>query len=197
MKIEKLMSRTVRACAPTDSLATAAHLMWEGDLGLVPVVDAEGRPIGVLTDRDICMSALFNGTRLEEVPVARSMSRKIATVRADGSVREALDLMREQRVRRLPVVDADGRMAGVLSLADLARCWNRQDHLDEDVLLASDLARTLADICRGRADEPKQVMVVELVPQPRAAEPTKDSKSSKSDAKPSKRAKNRDKSKRR
>ena len=198
MKIEKLMSRTVRACAPTDNLATAAHLMWEGDLGLVPVVDAEGRPVGVLTDRDICMSALFNGARLEDVPVARSMSRNVATVRADGSLREALDLMRDQRVRRLPVVDGDGRLAGVLSLADLARTWSRQDdHLDEDVLLASDLARTLADICRGRADEPTQVMVVELVPQPRTAEPTKNTKPSKRDAKPSKRGKNRDKSKRR
>jgi CBS domain-containing protein len=196
MKIEKLMTRNVRACAPTDSLATAAHLMWEGDLGLVPVVDAEGRPVGVLTDRDICMSALFNGARLEEVPVARSMSREVATVRADDSVREALDLMREQRVRRLPVVDADGRLAGVLSLADLARSWSRQDDLDEDVLLASDLARTLAGICRGRADEVEQVMVVELVPRPRSAEPIKDSKPAKRE-KPSKRGKNRDKSKRR
>jgi len=196
MKIDQLMSRTVRACAPTDNLATAAHLMWEGDLGLVPVVDAEGRPVGVLTDRDICMSALLNGARLEEVPVARSMSRNLTTVREDGSVRDALDLMREQRVRRLPVVDADGRMTGVLSLADLARSWSRQDDLDEEVLLASDLARTLADICRGRSDEVEQVLVVELVPQPRTSEPSKDSKPSKRD-KPSKRGKNRDKSKRR
>lgn len=197
MKIEKLMSRAVRACAPTDNLATAAHHMWEGDLGLVPVVDGEGRPVGVLTDRDICMSALLNGARLEEIPVARSMSRQVATVRADGSLQEALDLMRERRVRRLPVVDADGRIAGVLSIADLARSWSRHEEVEEDVLLASDLARTLADICHNRADEPTEVMVVELVPQPRSEPGGSEEKSRARSAKPGKGSKNRGKSKRR
>jgi CBS-domain-containing membrane protein len=197
MKIEKLMSRAVRACSPSDSLATAAQHMWEGDLGLVPVVDEAGRPVGVLTDRDICMSALLNGARLEEIPVARSMSRQVATVRADGSLQEALDLMRERRVRRLPVVDADGRMAGVLSIADLARSWGRHEDVEEDVLLASDLARTLADICRNRADEPTEVMVVELVPQPRSEPTGSEEKSRDRAGKPGKGSKNRGKSKRR
>lgn len=197
MKIEKLMSRNVRACAPTDSLARAAHLMWEGDLGLVPVVDEQGRPVGVLTDRDIAMSALFNGARLEEVAVARTMSREVTTLALDSSLQEALDLMRAQRVRRLPVVDSEGRMAGILSLADLARVWNRQEELDEEVLLASDLARTLAAICRPRADETSAVMVVELVPQPKSEARKSGAKERNDERAKPKGSKGRNKSKRR
>jgi len=197
MKIEKLMSRTVRVCAPADSLARAAHLMWEGDLGLVPVVDEQGRPVGVLTDRDICMSALFNGARLEEVPVARSMSHPVATVRQDGSLQEALDLMRERRVRRLPVVDAEGTLVGVLSIADLARSWSRPEDHEEDVLLASDLARALAEITRSRSDGPSHTLVVELIPHARPEAPTSEAKSSARGAKPSKPSKRGGKAKKR
>ena len=167
MKIEKLMTSKVRACAPTDTLETAAHLMWEGDCGIVPVVDAGGRPVGVLTDRDVCMSALFNGARLGEIPVARAMSQKVVSVPGSASVQEALELMRSRQLRRLPVVDNKGRLCGVISLADLALRWSRRESLDERELRADDVALTLAGICRSRREEPTAVMVVEIQPKSR------------------------------
>lgn len=167
MKIETLMTRPVRACAPTDTLDTAAHLMWEGDCGIVPVVDADGRPVGVLTDRDVCMSALFNGAPLGELPVARAMSRELVCVSSSDSIHDALDRMRERRVRRLPVVDAEGRLAGMLSLADVAGLWSRREGDDERELRADDLARALAGVCHGAQPEPDAVMVVEIQPQAR------------------------------
>jgi CBS domain-containing protein len=170
MKIETVMTRPVRACAPTDTLDTAAHLMWEGDCGIVPVVDADGRPVGVLTDRDVCMSALFNGARLAELPVARAMSRELACVSTSDSVHDALDRMRERRLRRLPVVDGEGRLVGMLSLADLAGLWSRRGDIDERELRADDVARTLAGVCHGAQPEPDAVMVVEIQPQARPAQ---------------------------
>jgi CBS domain-containing protein len=167
MKIETLMTRPVRACAPTDTLDTAAHLMWEGDCGIVPVVDADGRPVGVLTDRDVCMSALFNGAPLGELPVGRAMSRELVCVSTSDSIHDALDRMRERRVRRLPVVDGEGRLVGLLSLADMAGLWSRPEGDDARELRADDLARTLAGVCHGAQPEPDAVMVVEIQPQPR------------------------------
>ena len=63
MKIENVMTRQVRTCAPGDNLNTAANVMWENDCGSVPVVDATGRAVGMLTDRDVCMAAFFHGAR--------------------------------------------------------------------------------------------------------------------------------------
>jgi CBS domain-containing protein len=140
MKIEKLMTAKVRACAPTDSLNSAAQLMWEGDCGIVPVIDVDGRPVGVLTDRDIAMSAHLRGGRLGEIPVAEAMSRRLAVVKVDDSLHDALELMRTGQVRRLPVVDAEGRLAGMLSLSDIARLWARRESIDERELRADDAA---------------------------------------------------------
>lgn len=167
MKIETLMTRPVRACAPTDTLDTAAHLMWEGDCGIVPVVDADGRPVGVLTDRDVCMSALFNGAPLGDLPVSRAMSRELVCLSTSDSIHDALDRMRERRVRRLPVVDAEGRLAGMLSLSDVAGLWSRREGDDGRELRADDVARTLAGVCHGEQPEPDAVMVVEIQPQAR------------------------------
>jgi len=165
MKIDKLMSRPVRACAPTDTLATAARLMWEGDCGILPVIDVEGRPVGVVTDRDVCMSAFFSGTSLSEMPVARAMSRDLVTVCSSDPVHQALDVMRARQLRRLPVVDEEGLLVGMVSLADLATLRSRVLDEDDREVRPDDVALVLAGICRPRGQEPSAVMVVEIVPE--------------------------------
>lgn len=164
MKIENVMTRPVRACAASDSLATAALHMWEGDLGIVPVIDAQGRLLGVVTDRDVCMSALFTGAGLADIPVARAMARELETVRADGTVHDALERMRARQLRRLPVVDDEGRLVGMLSLADAAALYGARDSSIERELHAEDLAQTLSAISRTRSEEPTAVMIVEVTP---------------------------------
>ncbi len=168
MKIDPLFTRTARTLGPAETLSAAAHHLWEGDCGIVPVVDDARRLVGVITDRDICMAALFRGRPLGEIRVADAMARQLLTVSPGSEVRAALELMRTYQVRRLPVVDEDGALLGLLSLADLARTWAEGDPDGRRELRADDVAHCLAGICRGRQTAPRTVMVVEITPQARA-----------------------------
>jgi CBS domain-containing protein len=126
-RVASAMSRDVTACAPEDDVAEAARLMWEHDRGFVVVLDGHGRLAGVLTDRDVCMAAYARGRALHEISVATVMSRPTRTCAPDDTLEQAARTMREGQLRRLPVIDATGRVAGVLSLADLVRAG---EHLD-------------------------------------------------------------------
>ena len=121
MKIDQLMSDKVYAVTPTDRLDKAASLMWENDVGAVPVVDEQQHPVAMLTDRDICMHAWTTGRPLGELNVRGAMSEGVVSCRCDDTVREAEHLMRTHQVRRLPVTDSRGQICGMLSLCDLSQ----------------------------------------------------------------------------
>ncbi|CAN5917199.1 CBS domain-containing protein [soil metagenome] len=116
-----MMTRGVRTCCPDDSLNSAAQLMWQNDCGCVPVVDSDGRAIGMITDRDICMAAYTQGQPLGDMLVASAASREIMTMRENESLDAAEALMQKHKIRRIPVVDADRRPVGIVSMNDLAR----------------------------------------------------------------------------
>lgn len=118
MLVGDLMTRDPKTCAPDDSLEAAARILWDEDVGVVPVV-LDGRAVGVVTDRDACMAAYTRGRPLREIPVFVAMSKVLHAVRPDDRVEEALRVMRERQVRRLPVVDPHGRLLGLLSATDL------------------------------------------------------------------------------
>lgn len=115
------MTRDVATCRSTDSLGAAAKIMWERDCGCVPVTDAESRPVGVVTDRDLAIAAYFQNRPLGELRVESCMSRTVHACRETDDVAAAFAAMREHRVRRVPVVDDAGRLRGVLAFADLVR----------------------------------------------------------------------------
>jgi CBS domain-containing protein len=147
MRIEELMSDNVQYCSPNDTLAAAARVMWDSDCGCVPVCTSDGAPrvIGMITDRDICMSALFEGKPLSELQVSDAMSREVHVCRpADSSV--AVErLMRDRQIRRVPVTDESGALLGLVSLADLARCVAHQTLSSADIS-GAELTTTLAAI---------------------------------------------------
>lgn len=118
--VRTVMTADVRSCSPDDSLTFAAHLMWTDDCGAIPVV-ADDKVVGVVTDRDVCMAAYTQGRATPELRVAGAMSRQLYGCGPDDSIGAALALMSDQRIRRLPVVDAEGRLVGILSLADVVR----------------------------------------------------------------------------
>jgi CBS domain-containing protein len=151
-RVGQLMTREPRSCGLDDPLKRAAQLMWDADCGAVPVVDADGRPVAMITDRDICMAAYTQGKSLGELSVSSAASRGLVIVRDDERLDVAEKLMQDHRIRRLIVVDAGGRLAGVLSLGDIARTA-RFPHRG-DRLGAYGLARTLAAISQpaARAD---------------------------------------------
>lgn len=148
MKIESVMSTQVSTCAPGDSLNRAAQLMWEGDCGCLPVVDEEGEVAGVITDRDICMAAYTRGMSLHEASVGSAMSHPVVTCGTNDSVAQVEQMMKEHRIRRIPVLDDLGGLVGMVSLGDLARC--AEAHGLRGAIAAPGVIRTLARICEPR-----------------------------------------------
>jgi CBS domain-containing protein len=120
MNVEQIMNRAVKTCGPHEPLNKAAQIMWDTPCGAVPVVDDQGRPVGFLTDRDICMAAYTQNRPLSELPAEGAMARKPVCCRADDDLDSAARLMREHRTRRVPVVDRNGILVGLLTLDDLA-----------------------------------------------------------------------------
>jgi CBS domain-containing protein len=149
MKVGELMSRDVRTCAASDSMNDAARIMWERDCGCVPVVDDGKTVVGMITDRDICMAAYTQGRRLTHMTVGSAASQNVVTIGEGESLRRAEELMRSAQVRRLPVVNSEGRLVGLLSMADLARhVPTLGDRVREPLIGA------LASISQARPAEP-------------------------------------------
>jgi CBS domain-containing protein len=146
MNVGQVMTKSPGICTIDDSLERAAQVMWDLDCGCVPVVDSTGRAVAMVTDRDVCMAAYTQGRRLDDVSVDTAMSRPARTCTAATTLEEAEDLMMAHAVRRLVVVDADGRVAGVVSIDDVARCgaaWDRWADIDLERA-----AMTLGEISR-------------------------------------------------
>ena len=149
MKVEQIMSRPVLSCAETETVNRAAQLMWENDVGCV-VVQANRKIQGMITDRDICMAAYTRGEPLSAVRVSEVMTRKVETVLASDRVETAERVMREKRVRRLPVVDASKALVGFVSLNDLALEAEQRHGKKAAEVTALDVTATLAKICQPR-----------------------------------------------
>lgn len=102
------------------TLADAARIMWDKDLGSLPVVDEEGRVIAMITDRDICMAAYTQGVPLAASNVATAMSRRLVSCSPDTTLPEIERLMLSAQLRRLPVIDVMGALVGIVTLGDIA-----------------------------------------------------------------------------
>lgn len=152
MKIRDVMTRDVRTCRPTDTLDVPAGTMWEADCGVVPVVDDRRRVVGMVTDRDVCMAAYTQGKALGAIPVASAMSKTLEACSADDDLAVAERRMQTAKVRRLPVLDAQGRLAGIVSLGDLARRAAVKGK--GKGVSADEVAATLGAICVAREPAP-------------------------------------------
>jgi CBS domain-containing protein len=147
MRAEQIMTTDVRSCSPEDKLDAVAAIMWENDVGCVPVVDRRERVIGMITDRDICMLAYRKKMRLDQMPAREAIADLVHTCKPDDTVREAEILMSANMVRRLAVVDDQGRLCGILSLNDIARAApRRKDAGEESGFEAKHVAATLAAV---------------------------------------------------
>jgi CBS domain-containing protein len=120
MQVSELMQRDVVTCSDRDTLERAAQLMWESDVGCLPVVD-EGRVIGMLTDRDVCMAGFLQGCPFRSIAVSSAMAKEVVTCKARDDLRDVEYLMRHRQIRRVPVIDETGTLIGMISLNDIAR----------------------------------------------------------------------------
>lgn len=149
--VHDAMRTRVHVCSPEDTLARAAQVMWDKDLGCLPVCGPGRRPLAMLTDRDICMAAFMQWKHLAEVNVESAMSTGVITCSPDDELVQAEEIMRLHQVRRLPVVDEQGVLVGLLSLGDVARYVHQRSSSYSDGTPAQQrLAETLAAICEPR-----------------------------------------------
>jgi CBS domain-containing protein len=157
MKVSELMTRRVRSCTPHHSLDVVMRILWEEDLGALPVVNDEGQPLAMITDRDVSVAAYTQGKPLWQITVDSAMSRQLYTAHVSDQLSSAERTMRSHQVRRLPVVDESTRLVGVLSLADIARARAaaRPGSSAEEPL--AELALTLSSVTRRPGpQEPKE-----------------------------------------
>ena len=118
--IKDVMTSDPRTIDADKSVAYAAKMMRDEDVGLAPVVEGD-KLIGMLTDRDIAIRVVAEGKNPEQVTVREVASQQVVTIDPQQDLDEALRIMAKHQVRRLPVVEEDGRLVGVVAQADVAR----------------------------------------------------------------------------
>jgi CBS domain-containing protein len=120
MKVRNIMTTEVKRCGMDTNLAEAVREMWEGDCGVLPVVDADQKVIGVITDRDISIALGTRNLPASEVTVGEVITGNVFAARPDDDIHDALRIIQTQKVRRLPVIDREGKLQGIVCLNDLA-----------------------------------------------------------------------------
>ena len=124
MKAKDVMkSDHLWACSTTTDARQASILMTRHDVGCLPVLDDQGRLEGIITDRDIVIRVLAQGLSFE-TPVREVMSKPVHTIHPFADIREVESMMEQFKVRRLPVVDENYRLQGIISISDLARKYH-------------------------------------------------------------------------
>lgn len=146
MKIKDVMTTAVQTCRPDTDLATVAGQMWEHDCGIIPVVGDSGRVVGLVTDRDICIAAASRRLSPAHISAEQVTSGTVHACFPDDSVAEALSTMKQFQVHRLPVIDAQGLLKGIVSMNDLVRAAGPRNGVQ-----AKTLVSTLAAICEPRS----------------------------------------------
>ena len=140
MEIREIMTRDVEVVAPNASLQTAAQRMKELNVGSLPVCDGQ-RLLGMVTDRDITIRATASGKNPNQTPVSDTMSSGITYCFEDQPVSEAAQVMEEKQIRRLPILNRQKKLVGIVSLGDLAVDGNSKEMAGEAITEISQPAR--------------------------------------------------------
>lgn len=121
-KCSEVMTKNPVCCLPNDMVVDVAELMKGGNIGSIPVIENEQtkKLIGIVTDRDLALKVVAKGIDAKSTRVETVMTRKLVTCLADDDLQKALDAMAEHQLRRIPVVDADNKIVGIIAQADIA-----------------------------------------------------------------------------
>ena len=121
-KCNEVMTKNPLCCLPEDLVTKAAGLMKSENIGSIPVVEDEQtrKLVGIVTDRDLTLKIVAEGLDAKSTKVEAVMTRKVVTCRAEDDLQKALDAMAENQLRRIPVVDGDHKIVGIIAQADVA-----------------------------------------------------------------------------
>jgi len=151
MKVQDIMTSDVQCCGPDTNLAAAAKMMWDSDCGALPVLNVQGQVRGMITDRDICMAAATKNKPASDITVWETVSGKVSTCNMSDDVRTALDIMKREKVRRLPVVNEDGVLQGIVAMNDFVLLAGEAKGGKAPGLSYEDVVRTMKAISAHRA----------------------------------------------
>jgi CBS domain-containing protein len=152
MKVKDLMTTDVKTCTPDTTVAEAAQLMWDGDCGILPVLD-DGALVGVVTDRDMYIALATRDARAAQLRVGAVAATSLATCAPEDDIRAALTTMKQARVRRLPVVGFGNTVVGMLSMNDILRAAGR----GKKGVANDEIVETLQAICADHHPAPHVV----------------------------------------
>jgi len=142
MKVRNMMTSDVKTCRLETNLAEVVREMWEGDCGALPVVTDDGRVAGMITDRDICIAIATKGRSADRIAVREVTQGHTYTCLPEDDASAALQTMKTHKIRRLPVVDGEGHVRGILSLNDVVTHAGSAS--------TNEVLSTLASICEHR-----------------------------------------------
>jgi CBS-domain-containing membrane protein len=148
MKVKDVMTGTPYNVTLQADLGVATELMWKGNCGFLPVVDTEQKVCGVVTDRDICVALGTRNQKAGDVRVEEVVQRKVHACNSDDDVHVALQTMREGHVRRLPVMEPSGKLAGVVSMDDILLHAEPSSFGQEPELSANEVVRAYRTIMK-------------------------------------------------
>lgn len=140
MRVQDIMTKDVSFCNPGTNTAAATEIMWTKNCGALPIVEDGRGVVGMVTDRDLLIALGTTNRNASDLPVGEVMSKDLSLCAPDDDVRDALRIMAERQLHRLPVVDKDGSLKGILSLDDIALRAETDG-------LSKDLLKTLKAIC--------------------------------------------------
>ncbi|HEX5604822.1 MAG TPA: CBS domain-containing protein [Pyrinomonadaceae bacterium] len=153
MKVKEIMAPNVKAIWLTESLTDAARLMWENDCGVLPIIKDGKKVIGMITDRDICMAMAMRDQRPSGISVEEVMTGQVYSVGPEDDIDQALQTMQEHKIRRLPVVNGESELEGMLSMNDVLL----NARASEDGIAYEDVVKTYQAICGHPSPGRKQL----------------------------------------
>jgi CBS domain-containing protein len=151
------MTDQVQCCAPETNLAAAIEIMWNNDCGALPVVE-DGKLVGIITDRDICIALGTRNCAASDVMVRDVESGAVLTCEPENDLYAAMDIMQAAQVRRVPVVDRQGTLQGIVTLNDLIHGIERK----RGVTLYDKVIDTAKAISKYTARKPMGLVQEEL-----------------------------------
>jgi CBS domain-containing protein len=156
MNISEVMTPDPACCVRTDHVQAAAIIMRELNVGVVPVVDSEEshRLVGLVTDRDLCISVVAAGHDPKEITLDQCMTTELVTCKPDDNIEAVAELMQLNQVRRIPVVDENEHLVGIVSTADMVLCGD---------LASEEIGETMRDISEPTFEEFQQLTALGLL----------------------------------
>jgi len=148
MRVRDVMTKNVTSCHPEQNLGEIVENMWKYRCGSMPIVNDEGRVMGIITDRDMCIALGTRNVKASEITAADVAPARYFACRPDDDIHSALKTMAAQEVRRLPVTDEYGKLVGMLSIDDVVMRARAGSHINY-----SEVVRTMQAICESRIHE--------------------------------------------